>query len=264
MYTKEQISAAWEDANKKGIKYFGAVGSNAKTIKSDEKTNYLTHIMYLAPATQSGKYNVCPMASEGCANACLFTAGHGAIPTVKEARIKRTLFWFENRESFKTCVYDEIAKHVGKCKELKRKPAVRLNGTSDIVWEKVWPELFEAFPQVSFYDYSKIYTRFLPGWELPKNYYLVFSKSESNDQHVDRIIAENPNANITVVFDELPKTYKGRKVINGDEMDLRILDPRGVIVGLKQKGEARNDDSGFVVRLNPKKNIKVHNLRVLA
>jgi hypothetical protein len=253
MFTQEQIDAAWKLANEKGIRYFGAVGTNAKTLKSDKKTNYLTHIMYLAPATQSGKYNVCPMASKGCAEACLYTAGHGAIQSVKNARIKRTHFFFEHLEEFKVCVWDEIYKHRFKAFEQDKKPAVRLNGTSDIVWEKKWPELFEEFEDVAFYDYTKIWPRLMADYKLPKNYYLLLSRSESNEANVDKVLKSNPKANVTVVFDKLPKKWKGRRVIDGDQMDLRILDPKGVIVGLKAKGEARYDDSGFVVWAEPKK-----------
>jgi hypothetical protein len=250
MYSKEQIDKAWSIANDRGIKYFGSVGSNAKTIKSDKKTNYLTHIMYLAPSTQSG-YNVCPMASKGCAEACLFTAGRGAMKSVKDARIRRTHLWFEDREAFKTCVYDELEKHRCRCKQIKKSPAVRLNGTSDIVWERVWPELFDEFKDVQFYDYTKIYTRLMPGYRLPKNYYLILSRSESNDENINIVMKANAKANVAVVFDKLPKTWNGRKVIDGDLMDLRVLDPKGIIVGLKQKGDAKKDSSGFVIRTQP-------------
>jgi hypothetical protein len=248
MYTNEQIKEAWDLAKSKGIRYFGDVGTNAKTRKSDEKTDFLSYIMYLAPSTQSGKYNTCPAASKGCAEACLFTAGHGVFKAVKEARIRRTHFYFEHPNEFKACLFSEIDRHVKNCVRFKKKPAARLNGTSDIVWEVMWPELFEHFKNVRFYDYTKIHQRMLPQWKLPKNYHLTFSRSESNEAHVEKVIQSNPKANVTVVFDELPKTWMGRKVINGDEMDLRILDPKGVIVGLKMKGDAKKDQSGFVIR----------------
>lgn len=249
MYSGSEIANAWKLANEKGIKFFGAVGNNAKTTKSDKKTDYLTHIMYLAPSDQAGKkYNVCPMASYGCRNACLFTAGYGAFPVVKEARIRRTRFWFEHQEEFKICVFDEINKHCHYCDKNGKKPAVRLNGTSDIVWERQWPELFEYFNNIRFYDYTKIWPRLMPNWKLPPNYYLTLSRSESNHNDVVKVIEANPKANIAVVFDKLPNVWMGRKVINGDEHDLRILDKRGVIVGLIKKGEGRDDETGFVVR----------------
>lgn len=248
MYTQDEIKSAWLLANKFGIKYFGAVGTNSKTLKSDKKTEYLTFISYLAPSDQSGKYNVCPFASEGCRNACLFTAGRGQQKSVKEARIRRTNFWFEHREAFKTCLFDEIDKHYKHCVKIGKRAAARINGTSDIILERMYPELFEWFKDVQFYDYSPNMHRFMPTWKLPKNYHLTFSKKEDNDDAIDKIIKVNPKINIAVVFDELPKKYLGRRVINGDDYDARFLDPPGVIVGLKQKGDAKKDTSGFVVR----------------
>ncbi len=247
MYSKEQIDAAWNLAKSKGIQYFGSVGSNPKTVKSDKKTKYLTYICYLAPSTQSG-YNVCAMASPGCANACLYSAGRGATRTVKEARIKRTRFWVEHPNEFKACIFDEISKHVKRCKKLGKKPAVRLNGTSDIVWERQFPEIFQWFTDVQYYEYTKIWPRMLQGWQKPRNLHLTLSRSETNQSFVDRVLQNNPRANVTVVFDKLPKRWMGRRVINGDDYDARFLDPKGVIVGLKQKGQAWRDQSGFVVR----------------
>jgi hypothetical protein len=257
VYSEHEIQEAWNLAHDQGIKYFGSVGNNAKTIKGDLLGKYLTHIMYLAPSVQAGKqYNVCPMASKGCSDACLFTAGRGNIPTVKDARIRRTLFWFNYRNAFKICIFDEIQKHVFYCKKNDKLPAVRLNGTSDIVWERQFPEMFDYFKDVRFYDYTKIWPRLMPDYKLPSNYHLTLSKSETNDKDIYKVIDANPKANVAVVFDKLPKNWRGRKVIDGDLHDLRILDPKGIIVGLKLKGDARNDETGFVVRtvdLNIKK-----------
>jgi hypothetical protein len=250
MFSKEEIKNAWKVANNYGIRYFSAVGTNAKTIKSDKKTEYLTLIMYMAPSTQAGKkYNTCPMASKGCSDACLFTAGYGQQESVKNARILRTKFWFEHRNEFKICLFSELLNHRNRCKRQGKKPAVRLNGTSDIVWEKQFPELFEYFNDFAFYDYTKFWQRLMNEYKLPKNYHLTLSKSESNDDEIKKVLKSNKNANIAVVFDEVPEKWNGRKVIIGDEHDLRILDPKGVIVGLKEKGDAKDDNSGFVVRL---------------
>jgi hypothetical protein len=247
MYQKEEIRDAWKLAREKGITYFGSVGSNPKTIKSDKLTRFLTWLMYLAPANQSGR-NVCPMASPGCTKACLFTAGHGRYQNVQKARIRRTDFWFDHREEFKRCVFSEIYNFTKYAERAGKKPAVRLNGTSDIVWEVAWPEIFQWFPNVIFYDYTKVYQRLLPGWKLPNNYRLTLSRSEVNDKHIQEVIDKNPTSNVAVVFDNLPKKWKGRRVINGDWYDARFLDPKGVIVGLIQKGRAKHDHSGFVIR----------------
>jgi hypothetical protein len=98
------------------------------------------------------------------------------------------------------------------------------------------------FPEVQFYDYTKINNRKV---SHIKNYHLTFSKADGND--MDTRLAISNGMNVAVVFKSVPETYLGRPVINGDETDLRFLDPRGVIVGLKAKGKAKKDTTGFVV-----------------
>ncbi len=247
MYSKEQIKEAWNKAREYRITYFGAIGKNIKTLKSDLKTDFLTYLIYLAPHTQSG-YNVCPMASPGCAKACLFTAGHGRYKMVQDARIRRTKFFFEHRDYFKACVFSEILTAKRRAEKIGRKLAVRINGTSDLAMERIWPELFDYFKDVRFYDYTKNHNRMSLKYHKPKNLHLTFSKSECNQDKVEEIMRSNPKANIAVVFNKLPSKWLGRKVINGDEMDLRVLDPKGVIVGLTMKGRAIHDQSGFVVK----------------
>lgn len=248
MYNKKFIEDSWILAKENGVGSFGNVGGNAKTTKGDKLGKYLTYILYLAPHKQSGKkYNVCPNASKGCAKSCLYTAGRGATSPVRTARINRTKFWFEHRENFKACVYDEIRKHVNRCKKKGVIPTVRLNGTSDIVWPRVWPEIFTEFPEVIHYGYTKNWRMCMSDYKLPKNYYLTLSLSESNDKEVYKVIKDNKNINVAVVFKgEMPKKFWGRKVISGDKHDLRFLDPKGVVVGLTAKGKARYDESGFV------------------
>ena len=250
MYSNAFVAVSWELAHSKGIGYFSSVGHNPKTLKSDKKTDYLTLLQYLAPSDQAGRgFNVCASASPGCRRACLFTSGRGRYDNVQRARKLRTRFWFEHRENMKACLFDEIRDHVRLCEELDKLPAVRLNGTSDIPWEVVWPKIFEEFPQVSYYDYTKHWRRLMPTWRLPKNYHLTFSLSETNLEYAEKIMAVNKQANIAVVFkDELPDKWHGRKVINGDNHDCRLLDGKGVIVGLLAKGRAKSDTSGFVIQ----------------
>jgi hypothetical protein len=124
-------------------------------------------------------------------------------------------------------------------------PVFRLNGTSDIRWETIpvggYATIMEMFPTVQFYDYSKLPNR----KNIPANYHLTFSRSESNDTHV--VTAMENGMNVAVVFDKMPETYAGRTVIDGTETDLRFLDGKSVIVGLEAKGQAKKDTSGFVV-----------------
>ena len=217
-----------------------------------ESPRYFAKIQHFAPAKESG-YEVCANRSPGCSAACLYTAGHGVYDNVKEARIKRTLLFFQDRQKYKKELIREIGNFVKLCRKKERLPAVRLNGTSDIIWEKIFPELFELFPDVQFYDYTKHVARFNKSWVLPKNYHLTFSKSETNNREVNQVLRNG--GNVAVVFEKLPKTYKekrGRftkrlKVIDGDKSDFRFLDKKNVIVGLTAKGAARKDQSGFVV-----------------
>ena len=248
MYTKKQIEEAWKIAEKFKVGSLGAVGSNAKTIKGDKKGEYLTWIMYLAPSDQSGaKQNTCPKASDGCRTACLFTAGRGATSPVRQARINRTNLFFQERDAFKVCLFDEITKHVKYCKKQKITPAVRINGTSDLCVPRLFKDMLNYYEDVKWYDYTKCigYLDLLK--DFPQ-YHLTFSKNEANDKDVQKVIKDYPDVNIAVVFKkELPQKWLGRDVINADEDDLRFADPQSVICGLKAKGKARYDTSGFVV-----------------
>lgn len=217
--------------------------ANAKTMKGEE-FGYKTYVLHLAPAKLSG-FQVCPKASAGCRLACLNTAGMGKYPSVQFARVARTLMFFNQREMFMRELVKEIKAAQRKAAKEGLQLLIRPNGTSDIPWEKIrcgeFRNIFEAFPEVQFYDYTKILGR-----TVPSNYHLTFSKSESNDDDVLKAIGLGMN--VAVVFDKLPATYLGRPVVSGDDTDIRINDPAGVIVGLKPKGSASKDTSGFVVR----------------
>lgn len=217
---------------------------NPKILKSDKAgTSYLTAIIHLAPGKNSG-YEVCPYASAGCRAACLYTAGRGACSNVKKARIDRTKLLFENPSQFYIQLTDEVSRFVRKCKRLGKKPAIRLNGTSDVNWVKVFPQLFSDFRYVQFYDYTKDINRV---GRLPLNYYLVYSASENTPLKVFDTLLFTKGVNVAVVFKTVPQKYIGYTVIDGDKSDLRFLDPPGVVVGLKAKGKARKDTLGFVV-----------------
>ncbi len=222
---------------------------NAKIEKS-KAAGWLTAGIHLAPHTMSGR-NVCPMASAGCAHACLNTAGMGKYPKVQAARVEKTKAFFDNREAFMEQLIKEIGGLARKAAREGMRPAVRLNLTSDIQWENIThfgKTIFEYFPDIQFYDYTKIAMRF--NRVLPKNYHLTFSRSEINE-FTAQVVSDCHGGNVAVVFaGELPKKYMGRPVVDGDENDLRFLDPKRVIVGLKAKGRARKDTSGFVVNVS--------------
>ena len=212
---------------------------NTKTVKG-EAMGYQTYIMHLAPSTLSG-YQTCPMASEGCASACLNTAGRGRFTAIQEARIRKTRWFFEDRESFMAQLVKDIHAAIRKAGREGFVPVFRLNGTSDIRWETVvvngFANIMVMFPQVQFYDYTKLPNR----RNVPSNYHLTFSRSESNEHLIPQ------GMNVAVVFDSLPDVWMGRKVIDGTETDLRFLDEQNVVVGLLAKGKAKKDTSGFTI-----------------
>ena len=217
-------------------------------IQKGTKLGYLSFILHLAPAKLSG-YNTCPKATAGCEAACLNTAGRGGMfrkgettNVIQKARIRKTLEYFNQREEFLADLEQDINKGIKLAKKLGLTPVFRLNGTSDLSVEK-WG-IFEKFPTVQFYDYTKILGRKVAQYA---NYHLTFSAADGNDADVTKAIAQGMN--IAMVFDKLPETYMGVEVINADEHDLRFLDKKGVIAGLKAKGRAKKDTTGFVKRV---------------
>lgn len=220
---------------------------NYKTTKG-EKLGVLTGILYLAPAKISG-YEVCPRRSEGCTQACLYTAGMGAFSNVQQARINKTKAFFEDRDAFLNQLRADIKALVKKAKKSNMTPAIRLNGTSDIEWTRLG--LMEEFPEIQFYDYTKVLNRLSK--DIPKNYHLTFSQNESNGFEV--MTALNSGFNAAVVFnvkkgEDMIKEWNGFPVHDGDDTDLRFMDPKGgYVIGLRAKGKARKDESGFVVKV---------------
>ena len=222
---------------------------NYKTRKG-EKYGWKTYGLHLAPFNLSGK-NVCSSATAGCSAACLNTAGRGIMHSVQAARIKKTRGFFEDRDGFLSQLYKEIQSSAKSATRKELKSCFRLNLTSDLEWETIengqGQTLMNQFPNVQFYDYTKSFGRmakFLNGG-LPSNYHLTFSRSEHNQKLVEMVL--EMGGNVAVVFrDQLPKTWKGFEVINGDENDLRFLDKQGVVVGLIEKGMAKKDKTGFV------------------
>ena len=220
------------------------IDNNAKTVKGQKK-GYKTAILYLAPSTQSG-FQVCPMASNGCKKACLYKAGHGAFSNVQQGRINKTRWFMQDRQSFLIQLKKEISNHIKNCDKKGYIPCVRLNGTSDISWENY--DIIQAFPNVQFYDYTKIYKRALKyvNGQYPSNYHITYSLNEDNKKEAFEIL--KLRGNISAVFRKyLPKTYQGYTVINADETDLRFTDDINIIAGLVAKGPAKKDYSGFVL-----------------
>lgn len=243
--------------------------NNAKTIKG-EKRGYTTYILYLAPHKQNSKgVNLCPKASKGCAKACLFNSGAARFNRVQNGKINKTEYFLADMKGFMTQLDGEISKIKEKhFKKGDNQFAIRLNGTADFRFENLivrdGKNIFELHSDVQFYDYTKIAKRM---GAMPENYHLTFSRSEENQDEVIGVL--NGGGNVAVVFEkDLPETYLGYPVINGDRDDLRFLDGENVVVGLKYKkasvkgGKEINDEainSGFVVS---KKELELANLKV--
>jgi hypothetical protein len=234
-----------------------SIDTNAKTVKGQEY-GFLTGILYLAPADLSGK-NLCAMAEvAGCKEACLYSAGRGAFNSVQQARLNKTQYYLQDREAFLLHLVKDIEKLIKKANRLGLTPLVRLNGTSDIRWElerfsyefylgKIRDvNLMELFPEVQFYDYTKIANR----KDIPVNYDLTFSYSGKREYlpHVNKAV--EAGMRVAVVFRteaEIPESFLGREVVGGDNSDIRHLDPMNSVVALYAKGAAKKDLSGFVV-----------------
>ena len=258
-----QLRAARAVAKKHGVRALSADAlENPKTSKST-KLNVLTLPLHLAPADSAGGKTVCAYAG-GCRDLCLDGAGNRAYAVGKErARINRTGFYWNDRESFLTVWFSEIVRHVATARVLGVRPAVRPNATSDNAYERMGLELsrelvawardvygvrvrpgthdsmMRAFPRVSFYDYTKIPARFrVP--RLPTNYRLTYSYDPVN-RAADMLEALDMGLNVAVPFmgREVPTraTIHGRtlRVIDGDAHDYRPADPKGVFVGLRFK-----------------------------
>jgi hypothetical protein len=236
-------------------------------IEKGKALNYYTFVLHLAPAKLSG-FNVCPMATEGCKAACLNTAGRGGMMkgharltaddvangihnTIQAARIRRTRLFFTDRAGFMAALVSDIRKAISKAQRKGMVPAFRLNGTSDIRWETIAVEgaanVFALFPEVQFYDYTKIANR----KGIPANYHLTFSLADGNDKQAQAALANGMN--VAAVFRSkqtsaryIAEGFNGAPVVSGDDTDLRFLDPRGVVVALYAKGNAKSDTSGFV------------------
>lgn len=231
-------------------------GKDAKTVKG-EKYNVRTGVIYMAPGNLSG-HEVCPKRTKGCTESCLFTAGQGRYDNVKQGRLRRTYSFVERTGEFLTRVLKEIDLEKNKLSD-DWTLAIRLNGTSDIAYEdypvmdyvdgEVYPNIFAARPEVQFYDYTKRFERLEKIKNIP-NYHITFSRAETKANQNDALKALKMGVNVTVVFrKELPETWKGYTVMDGDQTDIRFWDSGGepVIVGLKAKGKAIYDESGFVV-----------------
>lgn len=231
-----------------GLPYKTLLGTaSTKTVKG-EKLGYLTAILYLTPND-----DLCSHAKlAGCMTGCLYSSGRGAFNSVKLARESKTEFWYSNRLAFLLSLAADIWALDRKAQKLGLKLLVRLNGTSDILWENISivedQNIFFCFPYVMFYDYTKHPSRKLEGKTL-NNYDLTYSYSGLTPEKITLKGVTNPdNSRVAVVFykkEDIPSSFRGRTVIDGDNTDVRHIEGKNVVVGLYAKGKAKKDKSGF-------------------
>jgi hypothetical protein len=246
-----------------------------KAIKA-AKFNYLNAINYMAPHKSGNVGNLCSHASPGCIALCLgwFSGQAGMVPqggtnNVRQSRIRKAEYFMKDRKAYLHEMFIHTAKLIAKARRMNLTLCERPNGSTDIAYEgqklivdaafaaelsrlsgeTIEPgthSIFTAFPMVQFVDYTKNHLRF--NRPLPANYHLTFSLSETNEQQARALLSRGHN--VAIVFGcERPATWHGYTVIDGDEHDLRHLDPHNVVVGLTPKGnKAKRDTSGFVVR----------------
>ena len=218
-------------------------------IQKGTKMGYLSFILHLAPADLSGR-ETCPKRTVGCTAACLNTAGRGGMfkrgentNMIQKARIRKTEYFYNDRAGFMKDLYADICKGIRLANKLGLTPVFRLNGTSDLSWEKYemteGKNVFDVFAGIQFYDYTKVLGRKVKHIE---NYHLTFSKADGNDADVAEALMQGMS--VVAVYDKIPAG-----VPSADETDLRFLDPKGIMLGLKAKGRAKKDYSGFVIRL---------------
>lgn len=196
----------------------------------------LTAILYLAPAKQAdGVHDMCPFRSKQCTRACLYSAGRARLfATIFAARIRKTLWYLKNRESFLEALRSDLCKLIKAAAERGMRPACRLNGTSD--QPQLALQMAREFPMIQFYDYTKVpapWKRTLP------NYHLTFSFSGENLPACMDALAHGINVAVVFPTANFPTSWNGYPVVNGDKNDLRFMDPIGVVVGLKAKGDAK-------------------------
>lgn len=262
-----------------GVSYLGATKQSAKLMYS-YNNGVETYGVYLAPATlaRDNKHphiNVCPC-SEQCAESCLAGAGHNKVAmlamkgingltNIDKARVRKTHLFYDDREKFMRILVSEIASAKTRAEKKGMGFAVRLNCTSDLN-----PELFtlngknilQIFPDVQFYDYTKVPTRLDLINKYP-NYFLTYSYDGT---HFSEQVAKQFLANggqVAVVYDvydengkqTLPKEWWGYEVKDCNGYDMRYLDGN-CVAGLHYhrvgkdyvNGEYKPRNTSFIVR----------------
>lgn len=222
-----------------GISYLGTVACSSKLVHS-LKVNVATYGIYLAQSNLSG-HSVCPN-DKYCRESCLGNSGHNMMEIlsgkdrIKKARLKKTKLLFSNKDYFMQLLVDELKREKNKWEAKGYYFSVRLNCTSDIDIAKLnlnGKNITEIFPDVTFYDYTKVY-KYLDNMKKFPN--LDYTYSYNGHNHITCKKAIERGVRIAVVFEnKLPRLFNGIPVVNGDNSDFRPSDPKHCVVGLKVK-----------------------------
>lgn len=230
---------------------------SAKAVKAQEY-GYLNAIHYMSPHEIAGVGNLCPWATPSCKRICLgYHSGQASMVAnsadtnsknnVRRSRDTKARQYMLERRRYMAEVVRQAARVIRKASEKGFLAALRFNGSTDLVGEAV--NLAHTFPTVKVNEYTKSFKFAMANalGEHPSNLRVCFSRTEENEDDAIKIL-ENGGL-VSVVFAKtLPRTWGGFPVVDGDRHDLLHLWPRGVVIGLKAKGSARGDTSGFVVR----------------
>lgn len=240
-----------------GFSYVGNVSHSSKLQKTLKNTGELTYGIYLAPASTSG-HNVCQGASKYCKAACLNMSGRNSIfydNRIQNTRIRKTQWMVQQPRFMIDWITKEISMHKQRAQRKGYTFSVRINCTSDIdlstFVNKDGLNLFELYPDVQFYDYTKIYRR-IDQMKTYPNYDITYSYNGVN--YKECLNALNAGVRVAMVFEKtLPESYLGVPVVNGDLYDTRYIDPKNAIVGLIFKRVRDRIDlstTPFVISLN--------------
>lgn len=219
--------------------------STSAKLEKSQNDEWLNVVLYLEPTVDK---SICLGASKGCKASCLVNSGMMRLPAQTKARIERTRLYLDNPEQFKAQLIKELSSKLKSAQKQGKRLAARLNGTSDLDWTKI----YKLFPDIQFYEYTKR-VQLVDRFSALDNVHVTLSRTEKTNPERIKLIASS-GLNVAVVFNDkmqLPKSYLGLKVIDGDKHDRRFEDEQGVIIGLKLKGTNAIKDiarsTGFAV-----------------
>ena len=228
---------------------------NPKAAKAAD-FGWLNGIHYMAPATLSG-FNLCARSTPQCEELCLgWRAGQASMVAnpddmnaVRLSRIAKAQAYMTDRAAYMDMLCRAVDRLRVQGERFGLSVCVRPNGSTDVPFERVpvtwrgarYENIMAAFPSVQFTDYTKRWERFER--PLPANYHLTFSRADGNSERALMLLDRGINVAVVSRRHD-PKRGRyleqwcGYAAINGDEHDLRHLDPKGVVVALSPKGPA--------------------------